>query len=148
MGLHCIYHMWTQCFVAYHDLVTLSYMLMKSCDWHFIFHFLDFHISINVLFLPSTLVFPFLPEASFGLRVLSLPASVRVGDNHRLVGAITRHSFKLQSPNLIQKCKTPWLRSLLFWCWLTLNFKVKFNFKLKIDLILSLSKPLLTTYSS
>ena len=31
---------------------------------------------------------------------------------------------------------------------LTLTFKVKFNFKLKIDPILSLSKPLLTTYSS
>ena len=31
---------------------------------------------------------------------------------------------------------------------LTLTFKVKFNFKLKIDPILSLSKPLLTTYAS
>ena len=31
---------------------------------------------------------------------------------------------------------------------LTLTFKVKFNFKLKIDHISSLSKPLLTTYSS
>ena len=31
---------------------------------------------------------------------------------------------------------------------MTLTFKVKFNFKLKIDPILSLSKPLLTTYSS
>ena len=31
---------------------------------------------------------------------------------------------------------------------LTLTFKVKFNFKVKIDPILSLSKLLLTTYSS
>ena len=31
---------------------------------------------------------------------------------------------------------------------LTFTFKVKFNFKLKIDPILSLSKALLTTYSS
>ena len=90
----------------------------------------------------------FLPEASFCLRVLSLPASVRVGVNHSLVRAITWHSFKLESLNLNQKCKTPWFKSLLFWGWLTLTFKVKFNFKLKIDPILSLSKPLLTSYSS
>ena len=31
---------------------------------------------------------------------------------------------------------------------MTLTSKVKFNFKLKIDPILSLSKPLLSTYSS
>ena len=61
----------------------------------------------------------FLPEASFGLRVLSLPASVCVYvcvcGNHLLVRAITCHPFKLESPNLDQKSKTPWLRSLLFW---------------------------------
>ena len=60
-----------------------------------------------------------LPEASFGLRVLSLPASVCVCvcvcGNHLLVRTITCHPFKLESPNLDQKSKTPWLRSLLFW---------------------------------
>ena len=64
----------------------------------------------------------FLPEASFGLRVLSLPASVclcvRVSVcvcvNHGLVRTITHHSFKLESPNLEQRCKRPWLRCLLF----------------------------------
>ena len=68
-------------------------------------------------------VLKFLPEASFGLRVLSLPASVcvsvrpsvRVCGNHLLVRAITRHPFKLGSPNLDHRCKRPWLRSLLFW---------------------------------
>ena len=45
----------------------------------------------------------FLPEASFGLRVLSLPACVRVSVNHELVCAITRHKFELGSPNLDQK---------------------------------------------
>ena len=44
-----------------------------------------------------------LPEASFGLRVLSLPASVcvcvRPCVNHELVRAITHHPFKLGSPN-------------------------------------------------
>ena len=62
---------------------------------------------------------PFFPEASFGLRVLSLPASVcvsvRVCGNHLLVHTITHHPFKLGSPNLDHRCKRPWLRSLLFW---------------------------------
>ena len=45
--------------------------------------------------------------------------------------AITHYSFKPGSPNLDHRCKKPWLRSLLFWGWLTLTFKVKFNFKIK-----------------
>ena len=66
----------------------------------------------------------FLPEASFGLRVLSLPASVCVPlcvsvfslcVNQLLLSAITREPFKLGSPNLKHMCKRPWLRSLLFW---------------------------------
>ena len=46
------------------------------------------------------------PEASFGIRVLSLPASVcaRVSVclcvSYEFVRAITRHPFKLESPNL------------------------------------------------
>ena len=60
-----------------------------------------------------------LPEASFGLRVLSLPASVCVCvcvcGNHEIVCVITHHPFKLGSPNLDQRCKTTWLRSLLFY---------------------------------
>ena len=42
---------------------------------------------------------------------------------------ITCHPFKLESTNVGQKCKTPWLRS-LHYClrgWLTLTFKVKCN---------------------
>ena len=34
--------------------------------------------------------------------------------NHQLVRAITHQPFKLESPNLDQRCKRPWLRSLLF----------------------------------
>ena len=62
----------------------------------------------------------FIPEASFGLRVLSSPASVGlcvrvcVCINHELVRTITHRPFKLGSPNLDQRCKTPWFRSQLF----------------------------------
>ena len=46
----------------------------------------------------------FLPEAGFGLQVLSLPVSVCVSGHvcidHELVRTITHHSFKLESPNL------------------------------------------------
>ena len=33
----------------------------------------------------------------------------------KFVRAITRHPFKLGSPNLDHRCKRPWLRSLIFW---------------------------------
>ena len=59
----------------------------------------------------------FLPEASFGLRVLSLPASVRPSVRPsvtKFVRAMTHYPFKLGSPNLDHRCKRPWLRSLLF----------------------------------
>ena len=35
--------------------------------------------------------------------------------NHLLVRTITQDPFNLGSPNLDQRCKRPWLRSLLFW---------------------------------
>ena len=71
--------------------------------------------------------------------------------NHLIVRTITGHLFMLGSPNLVQRSKTPWLRFLLFWGQMTLTFKVKFNFKLKIDPILSLpnhcSPPILVRIS-
>ena len=64
----------------------------------------------------------FLPEASYGIQVLLLPASVCVSVRpsvcpsiNKFVCTITRHLFKLRSPNLDQRCKTTWLRSLVFW---------------------------------
>ena len=73
-----------------------------------------------------------LTEASFGLCLLSLPASVYprvcVCINQELVRAITCDSFELaRISKLDQNCKTPWLRSLLFWDWLILTFKAKFS---------------------
>ena len=60
----------------------------------------------------------FLPEASFGPRVLLLHESVcpcvRPCVNPELVRAITCHLFKLEPPNLDQKCETHWLRSVCF----------------------------------
>ena len=40
--------------------------------------------------------------------------SVCLSVNHLLVRAITRNPFKLGSPNLDQRCKRPWLKSILF----------------------------------
>ena len=37
----------------------------------------------------------------------------------KFVRVTTHHPFKLGSPNLDHKCKRPWLRSLLFFCFLT-----------------------------
>ena len=46
----------------------------------------------------------FFPDASIGLRVLSLPVSVRPPVT-KFVRAITHHPFKLGSPNLDHMCK-------------------------------------------
>ena len=51
-----------------------------------------------------------LPKASFGFQVSSLPACVHVSVNHELVCMITRHKFKLESPNLDQKMQNIWLK--------------------------------------
>ena len=45
---------------------------------------------------------------------LSVCVCVRPCVNHELVRVITHHLFQLGSPNLDQRCKRPWLRSLLF----------------------------------
>ena len=67
--------------------------------------------------IPSLNFYP-RPVLAFGycrcLR-LCVCVSVCMCVNHLLVRAITRDPFKLGSPNLDQRCKRPWLRSLLFW---------------------------------
>ena len=78
-------------------------------------------------------VSPFLPEASFGPRVLSLPACVCVcvclSVNHQLVRAITHQPFKLESPNLYQRCKRPWLISLLYFGTIDLELQGQIELK-------------------
>ena len=49
-----------------------------------------------------------------GIVVACVCMCVRVSINHELVHAIIHQPFKLGSPNLNQRCKRPWLRSLLF----------------------------------
>ena len=46
-------------------------------------------------------------------RCLRVCVRVCLSVNHQLVRAITHQLFKLESPNLDQRCKRPWLRSLL-----------------------------------
>ena len=49
-----------------------------------------------------------------GIVVACVCVCVCLSVNHQLVRAITHQLFKLESPNLDQRCKRPWLRSLLF----------------------------------
>ena len=77
---------------------------------------------------------PFSSETFFGLWVLSLPASVCLSVRSSVCQSLTcpcnnSGSFQARVTNLDQRCKTSWLRSLLFCGWLNLTFKVKFNFK-------------------
>ena len=55
------------------------------------------------------------PVLAFGYcRCLRVCVCVCLSVNHQLVRAITHQPFKLEPPNLDQRCKRPWLRSLLF----------------------------------
>ena len=86
------------------------------------------------------------PVLAFGfchrLRVcVCLCVCVSLYVNHLLAHTITRDPFKLGLPNLDQRCKRPWLRSLLFRGQLPMTFKVKFNLKVRIYSILSLTTP-------
>ena len=80
--------------------------------------FEEIHFRYSKRFLYSNASYP-RPVLAFGYcRCLRLCVcvclSVCLCVNHLLVRAITRDLFKLGSPNLDQRCKRPWLRSLLF----------------------------------
>ena len=105
---HCLNQQWLKC--SWCNLLTCVLLpgsselthegLDKMIDWHFPYNFI-------LIFYPR-------PVLAFGYcRWLRL--SVCVCGKHLLVRAITCHAFKLESPNLDHKSKTPWLRSLLFW---------------------------------
>ena len=77
-------------------------------------------MTIGITVIPKGFYYP-RPVLAFGycrcLRLcvcVSICLSVCLCVNHLLVRVITRDLFKLGSPNLDQRCKRPWLRSLLF----------------------------------
>ena len=74
-------------------------------------------MTIIRMFMSMTIHFYPRPVLAFGYcRCLHLCVCVCVclSVNHLLICAITWDPFKLGSPNLDQRCKRPWLRSLLF----------------------------------
>ena len=74
----------------------------------------------------------FLPEACMAIRYCRcLRLSVRPCVNHLLVRAITWDPFKLGSPNLNHRCKTPRLRSLWFWGVIDLNLQGQIKLRSK-----------------
>ena len=69
----------------------------------------------QVLELPIIHQWPLFTRGQFwpsGIVVACVCVCVSV--NHEFVRTITHQPFKLGSPNLDQRCKTPWLRALLF----------------------------------
>ena len=60
---------------------------------------------------------------------LSLCVCMCVSVNHQFVRTITCHPLKLQSPKLDQKCKTPWLGSLLFFGFIDLDLQGQIELK-------------------
>ena len=105
-------HQWRK---SYFKLWLKFWQGERLCNPLLIFLFCNILIVITCCDLKCKVIMIwFLPEASIGLRVLSLPVSVRPSVT-KFVRVITHHPFKLGSPNLDHRCKRPWLRSLLFW---------------------------------
>ena len=89
-------------------LKTLWILLMK-CGNPFLDSLVDLHLKSYLHFYPR-------PVLASGYRhhpCLCICQCVCI--NHLLVRTITHQPFKLESPNLKHRCKTPWLRCLLFW---------------------------------
>ena len=79
---------------------------------------------------PSITTVPFYPRPvlAFGYcRCLRVCVCLSV--NHQLVRAVTHQPFKLESPNLDQRCKRPWLRSLLFFGMIDLELQGQIELK-------------------
>ena len=64
-----------------------------------------------------------------GIVVACVCVCVCLSVNHQLVRAITDQPFKLESPNLDQRCKRPWLRSLLFFGTIDLELQGQIELK-------------------
>ena len=111
--IRCIlyYIYWGLCWMIY------IHSILNVCFISIVFRVLPKTVKVLSLALGY-----FLPEANFDLRVLSLPACVclsvcvcvRVSINHEVVRMRTPQLFQVDPPNLVKRCKTTWLRYLLF----------------------------------
>ena len=73
------------------------------------------------------------PVLAFGYcHCLCLWVCVCVCINQELVHTITQCPFKLGSPNLDQRCKTPWFRSLMFLGMIDLDLQGKIKLESQI----------------
>ena len=101
----------------YQTLITHLAAHMRILDSSLDFSLDDWNPDVSVSH--DAYVIPFYPRPvlAFGycrcLRVC-VCVCVCLSVNHQLVRAVTHQPFKLESPNLDQRCKRPWLRSLLF----------------------------------
>ena len=64
-----------------------------------------------------------------GIVVACVCVCVCLSVKHQPVRAITHQPFKLESPNLDQRCKRPWLRSLLFFGTIDLELQGQIELK-------------------
>ena len=88
-----------------------------SCDQAALRTLQSVRPSIRLSVRPSVRLWHLFTRGQFwrlGIVVACVCVSVSLCVNHLLVRAITQVLFKLGSPNLDQRCKTPRLRSLLF----------------------------------
>ena len=102
-----------------------KYIIVNLERWHDVFVF----VFTRGQFWPS------------GIVVACVCLCTCVCINHLFVRAITRDPLKLGSPNLDQRCKRLGYGPYCFGGKLTFTFKVKFNIKVRIYPILSLSAP-------
>ena len=76
------------------------------------------------------------PISNIVIACICLCVSVCLCVNPKLVCALIHHLFNLGTLNLYQRCKTHWLRSLLFWGVINLVFLCEILLEIKILLCL------------
>ena len=90
---------------------------------HQTLNFFGKHAILGQVFYPR-------PVLAFGYcRCLHVCVCVCLSVNHQLVRVVTHQPFKLEPPNLDQRCKRSWLRSLLFF-W-TIDLELQGQIELK-----------------
>ena len=127
MTLHCVIATFVLKSVSLgHQLYTITCMEMEHDHWDlfqvpkfffFVVNFLYARLNSKLIILRCCKSHHFFTRGQFwpsGIVIACVCGSVCVCINHELVRTITHHPVKLGSPNLDQRCKTPWFGSLLF----------------------------------